>query len=222
MPTLQIPKKFESGLAELLTLPDEIISEIIQAIEHAPLVSRHGDLVEAVSKGVKNSPKETLDQIISVLTSLSLIRSNANLSIKKIATDVTESMQKSSSDVLQSTEEGYERFKLRLEKLLSSKALYITAKAKEISQEYEHTFCSARVLTDLRPIFSEEVGETPIAGVVIHNLKLVHHSEEEHKEFYVALDSEDIASLIQSLQRAQEKAKSLDLLFKSANLLQIN
>lgn len=93
--------------------------------------------------------------------------------------------------------------------ILSISFNIVAIKAKELQLESERTFCDARILTDIRPVFRDKVGDKPEAMIVVHTLKIVAHEATGHKEFYVALDAEDIQSLKKTLERAEDKARSL-------------
>ncbi len=87
----------------------------------------------------------------------------------------------------------------------------VDVKAKELQTEAEHIFCEARMITDLRPVFGSNVTDSPEAMIIVHTLKLGYHDfqSQTHREMYVAMDADDIAKLIEVLQRAEKKTKTL-------------
>ncbi len=95
--------------------------------------------------------------------------------------------------------------------LLGAEAFTLTAKAQDLQTDDERTFCRARILTDLRPVFGTNIEDGPKGMVIIHLLKLGFHqaSERHHDEFYVALDADDLQTLKKVVERAQSKAKIL-------------
>jgi hypothetical protein len=101
-------------------------------------------------------------------------------------------------------------FKRCLNDLLTADVFSIGAKALALMQEHERTFCQARIITDIRPVFGSEVSKPPRAVVVAHTLRISYHEGDERKDFYVALDSDDIESLRELLDRADAKARSLE------------
>jgi hypothetical protein len=102
----------------------------------------------------------------------------------------------------------YQRFKENFAKLLSGKLLSVSTKAKSIILEHDHVFGRMRVITDIRSIF-ENAGEPPTAAVIVHMLKVHYIQDQQHKDFFLALDTADIAVLIDILKQAQEKAEAL-------------
>jgi hypothetical protein len=109
-------------------------------------------------------------------------------------------------------------FKRRLSDLLSTDVFSIGAKALVLSREQERTFCRARIITDIRPVFGADVTQQPKAAVLIHTFRISYHEGNLLRDFYVLLDSEDIEALRELLDRADAKAKSLESVIKAANV----
>lgn len=93
-----------------------------------------------------------------------------------------------------------------LKKLLSISAVWNIVKALDLSYEYENLLQSARIITDIRPIF--DIVADKIEGTVItHTLRLEFDSREKEASLSIVLDSEDIKKLKDSCDRALKKAK---------------
>jgi hypothetical protein len=111
--------------------------------------------------------------------------------------------------------------KERLTRLLAIESLnLLDAKAKELQLEAEHTFCDARIITDLRPGFGSNVSDPPGAMIIVHTLKLGYHDSlsQAHREMYLAVDADDVAKLAEVLKRAEEKSKALQEKLGSAGI----
>jgi predicted RNA-binding protein YlqC (UPF0109 family) len=114
-------------------------------------------------------------------------------------------------------EEEQNEFQDKMSKLLSLSTLGVASKIEQLREDFAKTFHAAKILTDIRPVFAKPE-ERPVGAAVTHTLKIEYHEEGEHKEFYVALDAEDLEKLKAVLQRAGAKASSLKSLLKAANL----
>jgi len=91
-------------------------------------------------------------------------------------------------------------------------SLGTAAKAAELLSENERVLCGSncRVLTDLRPIFSADITKNPKSAVIQHVLKIAFHDAgEDIKEFYVAMDGDDVRYLQNLFERAIEKEHTL-------------
>ena len=123
---------------------------------------------------------------------------------------------------LKLTPEKMENCRDRLGRILAIDSLFITAKAASVLTAHEHPFESARIFTDVRPIFGDAVAGTdavkPQAAVLVHNLKLRLGGEESERELYVAMDNRDLQTLIDALNRAKAKAAELSEFVKRGGL----
>jgi hypothetical protein len=97
------------------------------------------------------------------------------------------------------------------------KGLDITMKAMGVVLDHHHVFFHAKILTDIRPVFNTK-GDSIDAAVIVHNLRIHYEEDSEHKDFYVALDTNDIQLLRELLDRAEAKAKCLQGLVKTSGV----
>lgn len=181
--------------------------------------------LEAYSLGEKIAPKlsaiapEDVKDIIQNLVPLYILRARTDLSVSDFAEDVLQAMDETGVDELQISGQEREEFKDRMVQLLSVESIDIGIKANDLLVEHEHTVHSTRVLTDLRPIFSQNPEDGPKAAVIVHMLKISYHNEsDEVEEFYVGLDTGDINRLIDTLRRAESKADNLRLFLENTNV----
>ncbi len=118
------------------------------------------------------------------------------------------------------SEEEKVRLVSRLTELLEiEKSVGITSKASDVLTEHEHLFCGVRILTDIRPIFQDDLSSAPSEAVIIHTLKIAYHQDREHKEFYVAMDAGDIQKLKSAIERAELKDNSAKAMLDKADVL---
>jgi hypothetical protein len=90
-------------------------------------------------------------------------------------------------------------------------------KAMGVAADQDHIFLHARILTDIRPVFNNK-GDSVDAAVIVHNLRIHYGQDSDHRDFYVALDTNDIQSLREALDRADTKAKCLQGLLKTSGV----
>ena len=129
--------------------------------------------------------------------------------IEEFADEVCDAMEALSSDERLPHAER-EAFRHNLLTLLSADIFSLLTKVHDLATEDERTFCHARIITDLRPVFGLDPDDGPKAMLVVHMLKLTYHQgTKEHKHFHVSLDSADLKAMKQLIQRAELKAKTL-------------
>jgi hypothetical protein len=114
------------------------------------------------------------------------------------------------------------KFQSLLGKLLNIDTLKTVAKAARLQRDSERLYCNAKILSDIRPVFSEDPTIRPESAVLTHALKIGYHEGGDHREFHVALDFEDLVSLGAVVHRAIAKDKTLRELMKSARLASLD
>ncbi len=142
----------------------------------------------------------------------SRIKDDPQFSASDVAEGMALEMEEISSKELRSPpdEEQRDHFQGRLLALLSIDALSTVARAGGLLLENEHSLRQTRVVTDIRPVFeSEKPDASPAGAVIVHTLKISYWADNEVKNFFVALDTNDVRELSQQLERANAKAESI-------------
>jgi hypothetical protein len=206
MPDLSIPKKDRRGLVILLKIPDKAFQAIMLKLDRSPVSIPKIDSLSA----------EDSELLFDAIKTLYRVHAHHDeISLDEFVSDICEALREHSELII----DEEPRFRDRLENILKINAPRIAAKAISIGYEYEHLFCSARIITDARPVYGDNVSESPAAMVITHNLKITYHGAPgELKEIFIGLGSEDIRELRTVLDRAEEKAKSLQAAFGVAKL----
>src|SRR5262249_4817080 len=146
-------------------------------------------------------------EIAKAIVALYAVKSIREASAEQFAEYVSEAMESLPDESLRLPSAQREDFKHKLEILMGSDLLGLASKVQDLATEDERQYCSARILTDLRPVFGATINEGPKAMVVVHMLKLAYHqSSEKHQQFYVSLDADDLAALKALIDRAEAKA----------------
>jgi hypothetical protein len=159
-----------------------------------------------------------LEEILKTLLSLCLARLQLDTSTSELADRVCAAMQESEDIDLRLLGDECDRFKDRLTKLLDIEPLLYAAKSASVMTAHDHAFIHARTLTDVRPVFGSDVETLPKAAMIIHTLEVAYRSGRKSENFYVALDSQDVESLIATLQRALAKEARLKTILKTSGL----
>jgi hypothetical protein len=206
--SLRIPKRYKPGFEKLRSLSDSSFESLRVELEKCPPMVRVEAIANYLASSVPEVRQDDLELILSSLCMTYIIRVNLDVSIQRIASDVAEAMRSEAEDQSTVSEAGYLKLKERLGRLLAIDSLTYASKAIELRNDFLCLFCDARVLTDLRPIFAKPE-QKALGAIITHTLKLEYHEHGEHKEIYVALDSEDIVTLKKMLERAESKEQSL-------------
>lgn len=213
-----IPEEHKAALAKLISLSDEENRRLLDALSgSAPTIWPQ---MLARQSAVKSSlPAEDVSSIVDALISLIASRDRNNFSTEKVVNDVADA---AASEGLAGVQNGSpERAKLveRLTTFLSlDRSLGVTSRALNVMTQHRHPFKAARILSDVRTVFSTGDDPQPIAGLIVHNLQLTTVTDGEFRTFITALDSVDLRSLASVISRAIKKEDRLKSVIQKAGL----
>ncbi len=221
MPQLSIPDEYVPGLMHLKTLPDEAIRELVLALSEGPVPSDVRDSSAAaslISAKVPIIPTKDLRRVIATLLSLYSVRAASETPDDEFLEDVVGAMKHSRRPELSLDDTGVDKFRNRLRTLLALSPLATAAKAVVLQHEHEHTLCTARIFTDARPAYGDDVGLPPSVVAITHMLKLTYHEGNRTDEIHIALDKADLLTLKSLIARAETKAAGLRKVFESEHI----
>lgn len=219
MATLRIPDKLRPGVSLLRKMDRPTTDAIVTALRSAAS-ARPRDLSAWLSQHVTGLAKSDYLKLAEAISGLYSRLDATDESVAEFATAVRDAAVRASAPDVPS------EFELRLleenlRRILDVERFATLVKAWSLQFENERDFCSARIVTDVRPVFSRDVSSGPAAMLLQHHLKLAYHEgSQDLKYFYVTLTDQDLAELRRILDRAEAKSRSLtaaltDVLTKS-------
>jgi hypothetical protein len=218
MPEIQIPKSGHIAFRKLIDLTAKEFDTLVEAVKQTPPAASPDLFWRRVAEKLSKIPRKTVESIIDELFSLNYARDNWGLSEEEFAKMASEAAFSQSPKKLPITEDEKKTLHLRLARLLELKAsLSLTSKALDVITDAERVFYTARILTDIRPIFDDE-GKKVEAAVIMHNLRIHYGQDNDHRDFFVALDTDDVKELRSVLDRADQKAESMQALLRGAKV----
>lgn len=233
MPKLNIPERFRVGLSKIGKLDDASVAQIRAALErpvsgYGPdedikLPNRLSDIPEtALAPTAALGSKTDLRQIAEAVAGLYSAKAARDIGVEDFADQVCDAMEALESEELRLPHAERGQFRKKLLTLLDADVFAVVSKAFDLATEDERTFCHARILTDLRPVFGTRVEEGPKGMVVVHVLKIDYHAgSPAHHQFYLALDADGLQELRKVIDRAEAKARTLKSAVKGVRLFGI-
>lgn len=221
MTEIEIPESGHAAFRAVLTMSDSAFEALLRGISEVPPAATKSIFAEAVASK-SELPRETVEPIVNELFPLNEAPSSWELSIADFATMIAQATFEQTPKGSSLTEEQRDLLASRLAQLLQHSApIRISSKAEDILTDTERVFYSAKVLTDVRPVFDEE-GKRVQAAVLLHNLRIHFGQENDHRNFFVTLDTGDIKLLRDVLDRADQKAEALEALLRAAKVPYLN
>jgi mRNA-degrading endonuclease YafQ of YafQ-DinJ toxin-antitoxin module len=131
--------------------------------------------------------------------------------------DLLEAIKESDNKEIQTTNAAeLAILESKFKSLLTIRPLSTLAKAHELRGDFANIFWDAKVISDIRPVWDEDVKVPPDGVVIAQTLKLKYGDVESPKELYLNMNEEDIELLISVLMRAQQKRATLESLAKES------
>ena len=219
-----IPRDERPSLALLAGLKDEQASELAGALSAAPDELGGDELIQHVIDGTPSVDAADVRRILTAVRQVASAREVLEVQPDVFLNDIAEGMGEIEEDRLRLDETERHRLRERLTALTESSAMEIHAKARSLQQDQENSYCRARIITDLRPIFGSDVRQSPKAVLVAHTLRITYHhgSRGTLRDLFLTLRTEDLEHLGELLERARLKADSLHALTAAAGLREID
>jgi hypothetical protein len=213
MPIVKIPEEDLLALRDFAGMDEPVFASLLSGIESSQPTLKPSDLVDEIAKIVKMEPAQLFPLLRAILRIYDLKGGAADVA-KTVADSAAAQKKVDFPPPLISALQS------RLARtLVFDSSLGVTSKALDVMREHERTFCNARIISDVRPIFANTTKKAA-AAVIVHNLRIGYHesASKAHKEFYVALDAQDIQKLKEVIARAEEKTEALQAIVNASNV----
>ena len=189
------------------------------------LAKRSDQLLEIISSASEVGPKATLEELAgSTADKVAVQKTEVQrilrsiLNVYELGLDLKigpESLVNALTEKIASkaaTAKALETWRRATEKIIEAirslnpdHAIVITRKANRIVNDHEHLFISAKIITDIRPIFNT-AGDKIIQSLISHVLSIHYRSGKDHCDIQFALDANDVSELKALCERAERKA----------------
>jgi len=203
-------------LLKLGTLSEDSARDLISALASvSPTLSPKG-LASKLGAAVKSISAEDLADLAAALIALSSVRVVNKIPVPQFVEEVCESFATGKPPQVP---EGV-ALRSRLTGLLQAEPLMLSAKASTLQREHTNVLFDARLVTDIRPVFTDGPEAVP-GAMIVHMLKFSYIHDNQSKEFFVALDDEDLMKLQKVISRAEAKSKTLRGIIAKAGLIDL-
>lgn len=217
MASLTLPETAYPAVQALIDLNDSQFDDLLRSLADTPPVLDLEKYVTSASSRAAALDFSTAKLIIDELLTMLFSGDRTQMSSTELASELSEAARGANSTVFPFTSEQERLLESRLSRAFSTKGLRLTGKAHSVYADTDKQFVRARVLTDLRSVYDES-GEEIAAAIVIHNLRIRYFENSEVKDTYLSLDSEDLAALVDVLQRALKKETGLVKLLQKSGI----
>jgi hypothetical protein len=212
MTPLSLPDVARSGLQELMGLSPEQVDRLIAAMGSERPRLLHAKFASEVAAKLTDLPAERATAIVLAFLSVALGREETRMSVPSFAEGVSYSPQLNLTEIQRKSLMAF------VKRVLEQPSVVTTAKAWALLVENEHNFAEARVITDIRPVFSDGT-DNPQSALIVHLLRITHGDKQGNlSDFVFALDDVDVLKLQDALNRAQAKSSALKRMLTTASM----
>lgn len=203
---MAIPKNIGKPLAILVRFSKPEYERFLGAAkEVGPMlkVERFSDRV-AEKAGLN---RDELRQIFTTLAAMYIACEETEMPVPQLLDFIIPDLEAAE---IKPQDSNWDLFRHSLVELLSAESPFtITTKSLQIFTAHERVYSSARILTDMRPVFAANPADGPKASVTFHMLQLNFRERGRENGLFFALDTNDVQQLRNVLDRALAKELSL-------------
>lgn len=206
---LRVPSDHRGAFRQLADLESAQLSQLLSALRALSEPASRSDVTRELARILGDrSARDLTDSLFALET----VRTAHGWGFQDVAGAVA------SDDTLDVPEEARPTLRARLGDLLEASQLARAAKSYELATAYEHDLHVARIISDIRPVFDDEVGAAPVGAVIVHQLELRVFEDGRSRTFYASMLDEDLDRLEQQVKRAREKSDLLGGIVRQAQL----
>lgn len=200
---LVVPAAYRKVLTGLARLEVAEATALIDSIAAVPPLARVMDIQDAAKSAVNTPEHEVIaDRLVgSLLSLLGRMRGHS-------VADLADALSRSSD--LDLKPEERERLRDRVAKLAATDAISSTAVGVDLLTQHARNFSGARIFTDIRPLFEDDVDAEPTNAVIVETLQIEVWSRDGDREtLHVAMDETDLTELRGVVDRALKKTAAV-------------
>jgi hypothetical protein len=217
--SIDVPSPGLDALAALLKATPKFLDAFYIALKNSKPRLRWGDIESKLVSELSRFPEAQRETIRSVLRMLNgVMYAEEGDPASEMVAALVQSARSKNDPRLDVSDNSWKHVRSFLEKTFALEQLQTASKALSLFSDTARHMHGARLLTDARPMYSNDPDEGPIGFVIIHTLRLDYYENGRTKDWYLALDSDDLETLKDIVDRAISKENSLKKCLKKTEI----
>lgn len=180
------------------------IGQILRGAKTAPITAK--DMVKLVQGSLDDTARALAKPIVWQILSLYDFGHNEELQPREIVEVLTSAIEDLDPPWNNKEQKKWQEACAPLENLLTISELGTICKSNELSKESSILLRDARIITDIRPVFNNDADKIK-ATLITHTLRIDYETQSDYQSLDIAVGYNDIESLLQTCQRALQKAR---------------
>ena len=200
--TIRIQPSQADDLAAVCAMGSDALNRVAAAIAEAPITIKRERLKELVKGSLSDGDPEVLCRVIFGLSSIESRRVDL---IDDAVAGITAALKIKFSHESRFSE--WDRVAASLLTILKCKSVYFTAKAADISYDFERLLTACRIITSIRPVYTDARDDI-VANTIVQTLRLDYVDSTGHSDsISFGLDFKDVVKLQGICKDALTKAE---------------
>ncbi|WP_406698246.1 hypothetical protein V5E97_05255 [Singulisphaera sp. Ch08] len=201
---IQLNKSQLADLKAIRELGPEVLSAVVDRIDSLqPVPLAPSELQKAILEVIEGN-EEAVNSTLRQAISLASLQRRRKLDAETVVIGIRKGLQSASMPWDGTSIAKWEALEPAFRRLISSKNVEVAAKALDLSYDYANLLQTTRIVTDVRPVFDNEV--TKIEGAVVSfTLRLSYDNSEGSHNLSLAMNQADIKTLKEQCDRALKK-----------------
>lgn len=202
---LAVGERSGRDLERICEIPPESIKAAVTTLasRKRPIISPNA-LRRALEPAVGAVGDDVARVLVRHLISLRLLNARRGRKIDDIVESLTLGLKKKWDKDETDKFHRWLNIKADFTELLGNNHILTTTKAFDLSSDFERILESARIISDIRPVFNDD--RTEIIGTIIcSTLRLAYTDGDNDKSITIAMDEEDLRNLAKECERALTK-----------------
>ena len=210
MPVTEPPEKYIAALQALAEISDNDFRRLWTELE----LVHDGETISDFANSARSIVAEdAADEMLPALLSMITHTEHQGVPLSEFAAGLAE------AENMALAEASREQFVTRLTNLVVNGPVRVLHKSLDLAADFGSVFLDARILTDVRPVFDDDVGDRLQSAIIVHSLRIDSRQGNSNTVDYFAMDERDLLWLRQVIDRALSKeAASRRLLVDSGVL----
>lgn len=211
MPEASLPDAFVLALSALHEADEDEFKAVLGAAEGLLGPTGMADFAESVAASTgldEHSAAMLLDVLLAIARRLPEHTPDED----ELIADLVESPDLNLNDL------SRERLRDRVKVIASRPPVGVLAKSLDLLRAHERLFLGAKLITDIRPVFGQDIAEGVNAAVLTHELRIDFLSAGERESIFMTLEHRDLQSMGKEIDRALAKSTSLRRMLGTAQV----
>ena len=195
------------ALSVIRDLGSESLQAIIDKISNlSPPPIRPAELRKALSPILVNAPGK-IEIVIEQLLSLYTLRRQRRISAAEIVEGLNYGIESARNRWDENQLAKWQAIQQQLLHLFDIPNIWLAVKSLDLSYDYSKLLQSVKILTDIRPVYNADASQIE-GSVVSYTLRISYDSRDGNKSISIALDENDVRSLLEVSERALKKSQT--------------